>query len=53
MLLDKTSVIHSVVITEVGMAALKPSRKEIESLETKQREKRVKKLWMCWCQEEV
>lgn len=31
MLVDKTSITHSVVITEVEMAALKPSRKEIES----------------------
>lgn len=31
MLVDETSIIHSVVITEVRMAALKASRKEKES----------------------
>lgn len=28
--MDKTSIIQRVVITEAGMAALKPSRKEME-----------------------
>lgn len=53
MLVDKTSIIHSVVISEARMSELKPSRKEIESLETKWREKRVVKLWMYLSQEEM
>lgn len=53
MLVDKTSIICSVVISEARMAELKPSRKEIESLETKRREKREEKLWMYWSQEEM